>query len=677
MAALVTAVAAVLLGFILSTVPAAQAAMSFVSDLGAAELNGGLVPLALTITTTTAAPAGASIIILASGRGDTAPTSATCTDSAGHAYTTDVSQVGVAPNFYLSSICSTHRIAAVLPAGSTLTITWTGGGIPPIARGQAFAVTGLAATPIDKTASATGTSTTPSSGATTTTTQADELLVGLIFDSSSNVAGAGFVAGTNGTTNNCATTGSPKYSALAGVGSVSSSLFSMFCIVAATGGYTAQATTSSNWNALLATYKALLAPPTIAKVFGANTLDVGGTTTLTFTLTNPNVGTPLTGVGFTDTLPAGLVVATPNGLSGPCDAGTITATPGTDTISLATATLAGGASCNFAVNVTATGAGPKNNTTTNVTSNEAGPGNQATANLTVPAPTPPSITKAFGAATINLGGTTTLSFTLTNPNAVTTLTGVGFTDMLPAGLVVATPNGLTGSCGGGAITATAGTNTISLAGATLGANASCTFTVNVRATSTGPKNNTTTNVTSNEAGPGNAAAAATTVAVPLPPTITKAFGAVATGTGGTTTLTFTISNPNTVTTLTGVGFTDTLPPGLLVATPNGLTGSCPSGTISATAGSNTISLTGATLAGGASCTFTVNVTTLTGFTGTQVNTTSPVTSIEAGPGNIATATLTVAPAPVPTLSAFGQVLVALLVVLTGFVFLRRQRLAGR
>ena len=82
---------------------------------------------------------------------------------------------------------------------------------------------------------------------------------------------------------------------------------------------------------------------------------------------------------------------------------------------------------------------------------------------------PPTIAKAFGGASIALNATTTLTFTLTNPNAATALTGVGFTDTLPAGLVVATPNGLTGSCGGGTITAGAGSGSISLASATLAA----------------------------------------------------------------------------------------------------------------------------------------------------------------------------------------------------------------
>jgi hypothetical protein len=515
-----TAVAAVILGIVLSAAPSTQAAINFVADLGANEVTTN----SLSITTTATAPAGSSIIMLTSARGDTTPTAVTCSDGAGHAYTIDVSLSTPLSNT-LGAICATHQIAAALPAGSTLTVNWTGGGAPFFGRARAFAVTGLASTPLDRTAAATGTSTSPSSGAAATTTQAEELLVGLINDITFNVAGAGFTPGTNGTTNNCATSGSPTYTALAGVGTVDPpSLFSMYCIVAATGAYAARATTTtSTWQALLATYKALLAPPTIAKAFGTANLNAGGTTTLSFTLTNSNAATSLTGVGFTDTLPGGLVVATPNGLTGSCGGGTITATAGSNTISLAGATLAAGASCTFAVNVTGTTAGTKNNTTSNVTSVEAGNGNVATASLTVAAPVPPTIAKAFGATTLTANATTTLTFTLTNPNAAATLTGVGFTDPLPAGLVVATPNGLTGSCGGGTITATAGSSTISLAGATLAGGATCTFAVNVTATAAGTKVNTTSAVTSTEAGPGNAATASVTIANPSIPALSS-FG---------------------------------------------------------------------------------------------------------------------------------------------------------
>ncbi|HJU23941.1 MAG TPA: hypothetical protein VJ891_15650 [Casimicrobiaceae bacterium] len=61
--------------------------------------------------------------------------------------------------------------------------------------------------------------------------------------------------------------------------------------------------------------------------------------------------------------------------------------------------------------------------------------------------------------------------------------------------VVANPNGLTGSCGGGTIAATAGSGTISLRGATLAANEFCNSSVTALATTAGTKNNVTDAVT--------------------------------------------------------------------------------------------------------------------------------------------------------------------------------------
>jgi uncharacterized repeat protein (TIGR01451 family) len=378
----------------------------------------------------------------------------------------------------------------------------------------------------------------------------------------------------------------------------------------------------------------------ITKAFGATTIPRGGQTSLTFTIANPAGNIALTGISFTDSLPAGLVVSTPNGLTGSCGGGTITATAGSSTVSLAGAGLAAGATCSFAVNVTGAAGGVQNNAVT-VSATESGVGNTSVASVTVVLP--PTVAKAFGAAQVALGGTTTLSFTVNNPAGNLALTGVGFTDHLPAGLVVATPNGLTGSCGGGTITATAGSGTVSLSGATLAAGASCTFTVNVTATAAGLKQNSVT-VASANGGTGNTATASVTVVAP--PTINKAFGAPSVPFGAGTSLTFTLANPNTSATLHGVGFTDTLPAGLVVATPNGLSGGCGGGTITATAGSGSISLSGATLAGAATCTFSVNVTAVA--IGVQHNTTSSVSSTEGGAGAPASASVTVVKAPTTT-----------------------------
>ncbi|MBO4159929.1 DUF7933 domain-containing protein [Micromonospora antibiotica] len=400
-----------------------------------------------------------------------------------------------------------------------------------------------------------------------------------------------------------------------------------------------------------------VAPPTIAKAFDDAIIPAGGTTALSFTLTNPNTNTTLTGVTFTDALPAGLVVATPNGLTGSCGGGTIAATAGGGSISLTGATLPAGGSCTFSVNVTGTTSGTKVNTSGPVDSTESGPGAPASATVVVGAAAvaPPTIAKAFDDAIIPAGGTTALSFTLTNPNVGTALTGVTFTDALPAGLVVATPNGLTGSCGGGTIAATAGGGSISLTGATLPAGGSCTFSVNVTATTSGTKVNTSGPVNSNESGPGTPAAASITVRVAAAPTFTKAFEDPTIPLDGTTTVSFTLTNPNTNTTLTGVSFVDNLPAGLVVATPNGAQTTCASGTIVATAGSSSISLFGATMPAGSTCTVSVNVTGTT--TGTKVNTTLPVTSVQSGPGAPASASVAVGPAVIaaPTISkAFGD-----------------------
>jgi uncharacterized repeat protein (TIGR01451 family) len=385
----------------------------------------------------------------------------------------------------------------------------------------------------------------------------------------------------------------------------------------------------------------VVAPPTISKAFNPTSIALNASSTLSFTIANPNTASALSGVGFNDNLPAGVVVAATPNVTGSCGTGTITATAGSGSISLTGGTLtaspAAGSSCTFSVDVTATTPGTKNNTSGNVTSTEGGTGGTASASLIVTA-APPTITKSFGAASIPLNASTSLTFTINNSNTVA-LTGLAFTDSLPLGLVVATPNALTNTCGGTA-TAVAGSSSISLTAGTVAASGSCTVSVNVTGTTAGVKNNSV-QVTSTEGGTGNTSNASITVVAP--PVIIKAFGAASIPLNGSTSLSFTIQNTNTTTTMTGVGFSDTLPAGLVISTPNGLTGSCGGGTITATAGTNTISLTGASLAASASCTFSVNVTGIAA--GTQNNTTGPVTSTEGGTGGTASASINVVAPP--------------------------------
>ena len=119
---------------------------------------------------------------------------------------------------------------------------------------------------------------------------------------------------------------------------------------------------------------AVVAPPTLSAAFGAEEIGVGESTALTFTIANPPANTvALTGVALENTLPAGLVVASPNGVSGSCGAGTITAGPGSQSVSLVGGTIPIGSSCSFTVLVTGSAPGSVTNTTGAVQSATAAP----------------------------------------------------------------------------------------------------------------------------------------------------------------------------------------------------------------------------------------------------------------------------------------------------------------
>ena len=128
------------------------------------------------------------------------------------------------------------------------------------------------------------------------------------------------------------------------------------------------------------------------------------------------------------------------------------------------------------------------------------------------AQSPPTIVKSFSAATVGLNGSVTLTFTLTNPNPATDLTGVSFSDDMPSGLLIANPDSLGGTCDTSLVTLLP-TN-ISLIGAVLPANSSCTLSIDVLATAAGDQVNTTGAVTSLEGGTGGTATATVNVVVP-------------------------------------------------------------------------------------------------------------------------------------------------------------------
>ena len=126
-------------------------------------------------------------------------------------------------------------------------------------------------------------------------------------------------------------------------------------------------------------------------------------------------------------------------------------------------------------------------------SNKKGGGTATTAtvtsiNVAADYTLPPTVAKAFSPTTILTGASSTLTITLTNPNAVA-LTSVAMTDAYPTNLVNAgTPAGST-TCVGGTVTAVASGTSVALSGATIPASGSCTVSVSVTSSTSGSYNN--------------------------------------------------------------------------------------------------------------------------------------------------------------------------------------------
>jgi len=255
----------------------------------------------------------------------------------------------------------------------------------------------------------------------------------------------------------------------------------------------------------------------------------------------------------------------------------------------------------------------------------------------------PVLSAEFAAATAGPGSVTAIDFTIANPDSLIALTGVGVTDTLPAGVTIAAPSGLTGTCGGATITATSGAGAITLSGGSIAASGECAFSVDVVSATEGTKVNLTGAPSSTEGGTGTPATDTLFVAVPF--TAQAAFADASVVEGAGTTLTITLANPNVITTLTGAAFAVTLPSGLTIAEPVAVTSTC-AGAVTAGAQTATVALSGGSVAPGDACTVTLAV--LTTAAGRKTLSTGPVTSVQGGDGPSASASLDVSARPLAT-----------------------------
>ncbi|HEY2116093.1 MAG TPA: hypothetical protein VGJ51_13435 [Candidatus Angelobacter sp.] len=193
----------------------------------------------------------------------------------------------------------------------------------------------------------------------------------------------------------------------------------------------------------LVTGAAAQSPPTISKAFSSATVSLNQSVTLTFTLTNPNPATDLTGVSFSDDMPAGLLIANPDSLGGDCDTSVVSISP--SNISLTGATLLANTSCTLSIDVLATAAGDQVNTTGVITSVEGGDGGTATATVTVVVP---DLTVAMSHAGNFFRPQTGATYTITvsNSGAADTSALITMNVNLPAGLTATDLSGPNWNC---------------------------------------------------------------------------------------------------------------------------------------------------------------------------------------------------------------------------------------
>ena len=231
-----------------------------------------------------------------------------------------------------------------------------------------------------------------------------------------------------------------------------------------------------------------LIAPTMNSSFSSPTIAVNGTSILTVSITNrdlddaTNVPEPIYGLGFSETYPLAVKNAANPNVSHDCAEGTVAAAPGgSQLVASGLKVPPSRGSCHVFVTLTADAEGQHSVPTT--TSLPVSSSNAATAylirkNLEVYW-SPPSVGKWFESPTVAVNTPNLMTITLFNPAwNPTALTGVGFTDTYPAGMVNFPGTAKSNSCGG-MLTAVDGGGSIALSDGTIPLNGSCSITIYV------------------------------------------------------------------------------------------------------------------------------------------------------------------------------------------------------
>src|SRR5438552_3456823 len=237
-----------LLALVLLAGPAgseARAAIAFVHNVGT---NGNTVPgtsLSITLQGATNVAVGDTVIVTFAM--DPSAGSVSCADSRGNSYGLDADVTNGSGTSGVRTVIFSAFVNTALGNQDTITVTH------PLATSKAVSVdefSGLRASALDRTPSATGNETTPATSATAVTTQPDELLLGAVGvetkKTESFTPGAGYTA----------LTASSSGPAL-GASTDNVTIDPEYQIVTATGSYAAGGTLGRVrlWAAAIATYR--------------------------------------------------------------------------------------------------------------------------------------------------------------------------------------------------------------------------------------------------------------------------------------------------------------------------------------------------------------------------------------------------------------------------------------
>ena len=253
------------------TVTSADAVITHVGDIGSASIKDSGVAN-LVITTTAAVTAGDAIII-AYATDPNQDLTLTVSDAAGNSY--QMAAMAVSQGNCRTYIYAAYNVAA-LASGSTITINqvYRNTEYPVAARAAVASVfRGMASVgALEQTTVASGTSTSPSSGAANTV-QADQLLIGV-------VGTEGPSGDTEGTWSNSFTAG-PRAGTTGGTDATTNITVSLgYRIVTTAGSYTAAKTgiTSRDWAASIATFKTTTTGISFIGDLGSAQSNTAGTT---------------------------------------------------------------------------------------------------------------------------------------------------------------------------------------------------------------------------------------------------------------------------------------------------------------------------------------------------------------------------------------------------------------